>query len=53
MAGDPPEWERDFIKIAPLQQSGRPTDICDAVLYLVNAKFVTGQVLSVDGGRTL
>jgi pteridine reductase len=53
MAGDPSEWEADFIKIAPLQRSGRPADIADAVLYLVNAKFVTGQVLSVDGGRTL
>jgi pteridine reductase len=53
MAGDPPEWEADFIKVAPLQRSGRPADICDAVMYLVNANFVTGQVLSVDGGRTL
>jgi NAD(P)-dependent dehydrogenase (short-subunit alcohol dehydrogenase family) len=53
MAGDPPEWERDFIKLAPLQRSGRPADIAEAVLYLVNAKFVTGQVLGVDGGRTL
>jgi pteridine reductase len=53
MAGDPPEWEADFIKVAPLQRSGRPADICDAAMYLVNAKFVTGQVLGVDGGRTL
>jgi NAD(P)-dependent dehydrogenase (short-subunit alcohol dehydrogenase family) len=53
MAGDPPEWERDFIKLASLQRSGRPADIAEAVLYLVNAKFVTGQVLGVDGGRTL
>ena len=53
MAGDPPEWERNFIKVAPLQRSGSPADICDAVVYLVNAKFVTGQVLGVDGGRTL
>ena len=53
MAGDPPEWEADSIKMAPLQRSGRPADIAEAVLYLVNAKFVTGQVLGVDGGRTL
>jgi len=53
MAGDPPEWEADFIKIAPLQRTGRPADVAEAVLYLVNAKFVTGQVLGVDGGRTL
>ena len=53
MPGDPPEWEADFIKLAPLQRSGTPADITDAVLYLVRSEFVTGQVLVVDGGRIL
>lgn len=53
MPGDPPEWEADFIKLAPLQCSGRPADITDTVLFLVRSKFITGQVLVVDGGRTL
>ncbi len=53
MPGDPPEWEADFIKLAPLHRSGRPEDIVGAVSYLASAKFVTGQVLVVDGGRTL
>ena len=53
MPGDPPEWERDFIQRAPLRRSGTPADITDAVLFLVNAKFVTGQTLVVDGGRAL
>jgi NAD(P)-dependent dehydrogenase (short-subunit alcohol dehydrogenase family) len=53
MPGDPPEWEADFIKLAPLQRSGRPADITDTVLFLVRSKFITGQVLVVDGGRTL
>ena len=38
-----------------LQPSGRlgeVQDIVDAVLYLTDAKFVTGVVLSVDGGAT-
>jgi pteridine reductase len=52
MEGDPPEWEADFIKRAPLQRSGRPADIAEAVSFLIDAKFVTGQVLVVDGGRT-
>ena len=51
MPGDPPEWETDFVKRAPLQRSGRPEDIADAVLYLDNAGFVTGEVLHVDGGQ--
>lgn len=31
-------------------RAGRPKDIADAVEYLVNAGFVTGQELTVDGG---
>jgi NAD(P)-dependent dehydrogenase (short-subunit alcohol dehydrogenase family) len=53
MPGDPPEWEADFIKRAPLQRSGKPSDIADAVSYLVHAEFLTGHTLVIDGGRTL
>jgi len=53
MEGDPPELEADFIKLAPLRRSGRPSDVTDSVLFLVQSKFITGQLLVVDGGRTL
>ena len=53
MAGDPPAWESDFIARAPLKRSGTPQDITDTVLFLVQSAFITGQVLVVDGGRTL
>jgi len=53
MPGDPPEWEADFIRQAPLKKSGRPDDVADAVMYLIGAGFVTGHVLVLDGGRTL
>jgi pteridine reductase len=53
MPGDPPEWEQDFIRRAPLKRSGIPQDITDAVSYLIHAEFITGQVLVVDGGRSL
>ncbi|AYD02144.1 SDR family oxidoreductase [Neorhizobium sp. NCHU2750] len=36
----------------PVGRVGRPKDIADAVLYLAGAGFVTGQVLTVDGGMT-
>jgi NAD(P)-dependent dehydrogenase (short-subunit alcohol dehydrogenase family) len=53
MPGDPPEWQEDFIRRAPLRRSGRPEEIADAVLYLLTAEFITGHVLVIDGGRTL
>lgn len=54
MPGDPAEWEADFIKLAPLRRTGTPSDISEAVLFLImHSKFITGQVLAVDGGRVL
>jgi NAD(P)-dependent dehydrogenase (short-subunit alcohol dehydrogenase family) len=43
----------DFIRRAPLARTGRPEDIAGAVSYLAQADFVTGQVLVVDGGRSI
>jgi NAD(P)-dependent dehydrogenase (short-subunit alcohol dehydrogenase family) len=33
--------------------AGTPQDVVDAIMYLLNAQLVTGQLLVVDGGRTL
>ncbi len=53
MPGDPPEWQADFVRRAPLHRTGRPDEIADAVFYLITAEFMTGHVLVLDGGRTL
>ncbi len=38
----------------PLQRAGTPDDVAGAVLWLLrDAPYVTGQVIHVDGGRTL
>ncbi|MBP1474325.1 pteridine reductase [Frateuria sp. MAH-13] len=38
----------------PLQRAGTPEDAASAVLWLLrDAPFVTGQIIRVDGGRTL
>jgi pteridine reductase len=37
----------------PLDRLGSPQDVIEAMLYLVRAEFVTGDVLVVDGGRML
>ena len=53
MPGDPPEWQQDFVRRAPLRRTGRPDEIAEAVLYLITAEFITGHTLVLDGGRTL
>jgi len=48
----PPVLERLVSKI-PLGRHGQAADIAQAVLYLAQASFVTGEELVVDGGRTV
>ena len=52
-AGDAPELAEDFICRAPLHRTGTATDIDDAVVFLAQSAFVTGQVIVVDGGRSI
>lgn len=37
----------------PLQKIGSPKDIVNAMLFLLNSTFITGQVIYVDGGRNI
>ncbi|MDP9148012.1 MAG: SDR family oxidoreductase [Acidobacteriota bacterium] len=50
---DPPDWAPNYSKLAPLRHTGAPEDVTAAVSFLVNSPFITGQVLVLDGGRTL
>jgi hypothetical protein len=54
----PPEGDAEAMldrvsKHLPLRKSPSPDDVADAVLYLLGARGVTGEVLHVDGGRHL
>ncbi|HUK31161.1 MAG TPA: 3-oxoacyl-ACP reductase family protein [Candidatus Acidoferrum sp.] len=51
--GDAPEIAADFITRAPLKRTGKGSDIAEAVAFLVESDFITGQILAVDGGRVL
>lgn len=37
----------------PMQRLGDPTDIANTMLFLAKAPYVTGQIVAVDGGRSL
>ncbi|MHB8410935.1 MAG: SDR family NAD(P)-dependent oxidoreductase [Candidatus Acidiferrales bacterium] len=45
--------DEEYIRRAPLHRTGKGADIADAVFYFVTSDFVTGQILAVDGGRSL
>jgi NAD(P)-dependent dehydrogenase (short-subunit alcohol dehydrogenase family) len=45
-----PQTHEFLAKLHPLRRMAEPEEIVDAVLYLERAKFVTGEILHVDGG---
>ena len=45
--------QRSIIASIPMQRIGTPDDIAHSVLYLAQANYVTGQIITVDGGRSL
>ena len=49
---DPAERER-IIATTPLARAGTPGDIAQAVHFLACAPYVTGQIIAVDGGRSI
>jgi pteridine reductase len=52
---EPPESEKQAIlQRTALERMGEPGDIASAVAYLaLEAPYITGQILAVDGGRSL
>lgn len=42
-----------FLADVPMGRSGTPADVAQAILFLVEATYITGVVLPVDGGRHL
>jgi NAD(P)-dependent dehydrogenase (short-subunit alcohol dehydrogenase family) len=47
-----PESYETLAKLHPVGRLGEIDDVVDAVLYLENAPFVTGEILHVDGGQS-
>jgi pteridine reductase len=46
--------KQTILRQVPLQRPGNPDDIAGCVLYLVrDAGYITGQIIAVDGGRSI
>ncbi len=52
-AGVAPEILEEMAQENPVGRNGSPKDVAQAVLYLAEAEFVTGQVLPVNGGYVI
>ncbi|MDQ5849694.1 MAG: pteridine reductase [Pseudomonadota bacterium] len=48
-----PEERSRIVATTPLMRIGTPDDVAQAVHFLACAPYVTGQVLAVDGGRSI
>ena len=47
------EQKDNIIKLIPMSRMGNEKDIAYAAIYLSEAEYVTGQILNVDGGKSL
>src|SRR3954470_11002417 len=47
------EERQRIVRTTPLGRTGSPEDIAQAVHFFACAPYVTGQILSVDGGRSI
>ena len=47
------EQKNNIINSVPMKRMGTEKDIVDAAIYLSEAKYVTGQILNIDGGKSL
>ncbi|MDE4454205.1 pteridine reductase [Psychrobacter sp. DAB_AL62B] len=47
------EQQKSIIDSIPMQRIGKPDEIAHSVLYLAQASYVTGEIITVDGGRSL
>ena len=52
-AGLPAQTLENLRQETPVGRNGAPEDVAQAIAYLVDAPFVTGQVLGVNGGFTI
>lgn len=52
MHSQAPDYQEALKNMAPTHQVGNVQDMVNAVMYLADSQFVTGSIMTVDGGST-
>jgi len=42
-----------ILEHVPLKTKGNPENITESVIFLLNSRYITGEILTVDGGRSI
>lgn len=52
---EPEKFLEAFLKVIPMRRFGKPAEVAEAIVFMASdrASYITGQVLSVNGGITM
>lgn len=55
LKSEPEKFLEAFLKVIPMRRFGKPDEVADAIVFMASnrADYITGQVLSVNGGITM
>lgn len=55
LKSEPEKFLEAFLKVIPMRRFGKPEEVADAIVFMASnrADYITGQVLSVNGGITM
>ena len=55
LKSEPEKFLEAFLKVIPMRRFGKPQEVADGIVFLASnrADYITGQVLSVNGGITM
>ena len=52
-AGLKEDIKKQMMEVIPLKKFGQPEDVAEAAVFLAKNRYITGQVLNVDGGMVM
>jgi 2-hydroxycyclohexanecarboxyl-CoA dehydrogenase len=55
LRSEPEKFLEKFVKVIPMGRFGKPSEVADGIVFMAStrADYITGQVLSVNGGITM